>query len=230
MWWERAGTKEPCIITACEDVVSLWKPLDSMQWEKVHTWHFTEVCPSLRSKKWICVICDVNEQFNRVLWLFIANSCSNIYCDWDISDLKFTWSTTCPPSRLQHYPNALFASSCLPAGGVLQPVYWEACIICLLSSLMAKLLIITFLLHQSTFLFSMYYLYSSSYWLNYYYYYLTSVCLCLIYECGYVHECGSLKTAFRNHSFLPVWVSGIELRSPLIWKIFLPVEPSYQPV
>ncbi|XP_032748625.1 partner and localizer of BRCA2 isoform X4 [Rattus rattus] len=43
MWWERAGTKEPCIITACEDVVSLWKPLDSMQWEKVHTWHFTEV-------------------------------------------------------------------------------------------------------------------------------------------------------------------------------------------
>ncbi|XP_052055807.1 partner and localizer of BRCA2 [Apodemus sylvaticus] len=43
MWWERAGTKEPCIITACEDVVSLWKPLNSLQWEKVHTWHFTEV-------------------------------------------------------------------------------------------------------------------------------------------------------------------------------------------
>ncbi|XP_029396060.1 partner and localizer of BRCA2 [Mus pahari] len=43
MWWERAGTKEPCIITACEDEVSLWKPLNSLQWEKVHTWHFTEV-------------------------------------------------------------------------------------------------------------------------------------------------------------------------------------------
>ncbi|XP_031244032.1 partner and localizer of BRCA2 isoform X2 [Mastomys coucha] len=43
MWWERAGTKEPCIITACEDVVSLWKPLNSLQWEKAHTWHFTEV-------------------------------------------------------------------------------------------------------------------------------------------------------------------------------------------
>uniref|UniRef100_A0A8C8URL1 Partner and localizer of BRCA2 n=1 Tax=Peromyscus maniculatus bairdii TaxID=230844 RepID=A0A8C8URL1_PERMB len=43
VWWERAAAKEPCIITACEDVVSLWKPLDTLQWEKVHTWHFTEV-------------------------------------------------------------------------------------------------------------------------------------------------------------------------------------------
>ncbi|XP_027241912.1 partner and localizer of BRCA2 isoform X3 [Cricetulus griseus] len=43
VWWERAGVKEPCIITACEDVVSLWKPLDTLQWEKVHTWQFTEV-------------------------------------------------------------------------------------------------------------------------------------------------------------------------------------------
>ncbi|XP_021496319.1 partner and localizer of BRCA2 [Meriones unguiculatus] len=43
MWWERAGAKEPCIVTACEDVVSLWKPLDTLQWEKVHTWHFTEI-------------------------------------------------------------------------------------------------------------------------------------------------------------------------------------------
>ncbi|XP_006148362.1 partner and localizer of BRCA2 isoform X3 [Tupaia chinensis] len=43
MWWERAGCKEPCIITACEDVVSLWKPLDTWQWEEIYTWHFTEV-------------------------------------------------------------------------------------------------------------------------------------------------------------------------------------------
>ncbi|KAM7329284.1 hypothetical protein ACRRTK_010897 [Alexandromys fortis] len=43
VWWDRAGAKEPCIVTACEDVVSLWKPLDALQWEKVHTWHFTEV-------------------------------------------------------------------------------------------------------------------------------------------------------------------------------------------
>ncbi|XP_035578114.1 partner and localizer of BRCA2, partial [Zalophus californianus] len=29
MWWERAGFKEPCIITACEYVVSLWTPLNT---------------------------------------------------------------------------------------------------------------------------------------------------------------------------------------------------------
>uniref|UniRef100_A0A8D1WWF8 Partner and localiser of BRCA2 WD40 domain-containing protein n=1 Tax=Sus scrofa TaxID=9823 RepID=A0A8D1WWF8_PIG len=43
MWWETAGFKEPCIITACEYVVSLWKPLDTWQWEKMYSWHFTEV-------------------------------------------------------------------------------------------------------------------------------------------------------------------------------------------
>ncbi|XP_012997677.1 partner and localizer of BRCA2 isoform X2 [Cavia porcellus] len=43
MWWEEADFREPCIITACEYVVSLWKPVDPCQWEKIHTWHFTEV-------------------------------------------------------------------------------------------------------------------------------------------------------------------------------------------
>ncbi|XP_053412893.1 partner and localizer of BRCA2 isoform X2 [Nycticebus coucang] len=43
MWWEIAGFKEPCIITACEYVVSLWKPLDAWEWKNIYTWHFTEV-------------------------------------------------------------------------------------------------------------------------------------------------------------------------------------------
>ncbi|KAK2494042.1 hypothetical protein MC885_008057 [Smutsia gigantea] len=43
MWWEIAGFREPCIITACEYVVSLWKPLDTWQWEKIYSWHFAEV-------------------------------------------------------------------------------------------------------------------------------------------------------------------------------------------
>ncbi|KAM5227709.1 partner and localizer of BRCA2-like [Ctenodactylus gundi] len=43
LWWGQAGFKEPCIVTACEYVVSLWKPLDAWQWEKIYTWHFTEV-------------------------------------------------------------------------------------------------------------------------------------------------------------------------------------------
>ncbi|XP_030740228.2 partner and localizer of BRCA2 isoform X2 [Echinops telfairi] len=43
MWWDSTGSKESCIITACEYAVSLWKPLDTWQWEKVYTWHFTEI-------------------------------------------------------------------------------------------------------------------------------------------------------------------------------------------
>ncbi|XP_037363311.1 partner and localizer of BRCA2 isoform X2 [Talpa occidentalis] len=43
VWWEIAGSKEPCIVTACEYVVSLWKPLGAWQWEKTYSWHFTEV-------------------------------------------------------------------------------------------------------------------------------------------------------------------------------------------
>lgn len=54
MWWEIAGLKEPCIITACEYVVSLWKPLDTWQWEKIYSWHFTEVSQNLRGERDLC--------------------------------------------------------------------------------------------------------------------------------------------------------------------------------
>lgn len=50
-WWEIAGFKEPCIITACEYVVSLWKPLDAWQWEKIYSWHFTEVNQNLIAER-----------------------------------------------------------------------------------------------------------------------------------------------------------------------------------
>nr|XP_030727370.1 partner and localizer of BRCA2 isoform X7 [Globicephala melas] len=43
MWWEIAGFRERCIVTACEYVVSLWKPRDTWQWEKIYSWHFAEV-------------------------------------------------------------------------------------------------------------------------------------------------------------------------------------------
>lgn len=57
MWWEIAGVKEPCIVTACEYAVSLWKPLDTGQWEKMYSWHFAEVSPSL--KEIFAVICMI---------------------------------------------------------------------------------------------------------------------------------------------------------------------------
>ncbi|XP_054247265.1 partner and localizer of BRCA2 [Indicator indicator] len=42
-WWEAAGCRELCVVTACENCVSLWKPLASDCWGKVHTWHLGEV-------------------------------------------------------------------------------------------------------------------------------------------------------------------------------------------
>ncbi|KAM7148852.1 partner and localizer of BRCA2 isoform 6-T6 [Molossus nigricans] len=43
VWWEVAGVKQPCIVTACEYAVSLWKPLDPGQWREMYSWLFTEV-------------------------------------------------------------------------------------------------------------------------------------------------------------------------------------------
>ncbi|XP_054036540.1 partner and localizer of BRCA2 [Dryobates pubescens] len=42
-WWEAAGCRELCVVTACESCVSLWKPLASDCWGKVHTWQLGEV-------------------------------------------------------------------------------------------------------------------------------------------------------------------------------------------
>ncbi|KAM6407462.1 partner and localizer of BRCA2 [Rhynochetos jubatus] len=43
MWWEAAGSRELCVVTACESSVSLWKPLASDGWGKVYTWQLGEI-------------------------------------------------------------------------------------------------------------------------------------------------------------------------------------------
>ncbi|KFU93340.1 Partner and localizer of BRCA2, partial [Chaetura pelagica] len=43
MWWGAAGSRELCVVTACESSVSLWKPLASDHWEKLHTWQLGEI-------------------------------------------------------------------------------------------------------------------------------------------------------------------------------------------
>ncbi|NWS39439.1 PALB2 protein, partial [Probosciger aterrimus] len=43
MWWEAAGCRELCVVTACESSVSLWKPLGPDHWGKVYTWQFREI-------------------------------------------------------------------------------------------------------------------------------------------------------------------------------------------
>ncbi|XP_010718097.2 partner and localizer of BRCA2 [Meleagris gallopavo] len=43
VWWEAAGCRELCVVTACESSVSLWKPQALDCWEKVYTWQLGEI-------------------------------------------------------------------------------------------------------------------------------------------------------------------------------------------
>ncbi|XP_030339127.1 partner and localizer of BRCA2 isoform X2 [Strigops habroptila] len=43
MWWEAAGCRELCVVTACESSVSLWKPLGPNCWGRVYTWQLGEI-------------------------------------------------------------------------------------------------------------------------------------------------------------------------------------------
>ncbi|NXK17265.1 PALB2 protein, partial [Arenaria interpres] len=43
MWWDAAGCRELCVVTACENSVSLWKPLASDRWGKVYTWQIGKI-------------------------------------------------------------------------------------------------------------------------------------------------------------------------------------------
>ncbi|NWR32961.1 PALB2 protein, partial [Tachuris rubrigastra] len=43
VWWEAAGCKELCVVTASESSVSLWEPLAPSHWGKVCTWHLGEI-------------------------------------------------------------------------------------------------------------------------------------------------------------------------------------------
>ncbi|KFV45863.1 Partner and localizer of BRCA2, partial [Gavia stellata] len=60
MWWEAAGRRELCVVTACESSVSLWKPLASDRWAKVYTWQLGEIpviqiVPLLDTCNLVCV-------------------------------------------------------------------------------------------------------------------------------------------------------------------------------
>ncbi|NXP47255.1 PALB2 protein, partial [Heliornis fulica] len=43
MWWEATGSRELCVVTACESSVSIWKPLASDCWAKIYTWELAEI-------------------------------------------------------------------------------------------------------------------------------------------------------------------------------------------
>ncbi|KFP23485.1 Partner and localizer of BRCA2, partial [Colius striatus] len=43
VWWDGAGCRELCVVTAAESSVSLWKPLVPDRWGKVYTWQLGEI-------------------------------------------------------------------------------------------------------------------------------------------------------------------------------------------
>ncbi|NXS93494.1 PALB2 protein, partial [Jacana jacana] len=43
VWWDAAGCRELCVVTAFENSVSLWKLLASDHWGKVYTWQVGEI-------------------------------------------------------------------------------------------------------------------------------------------------------------------------------------------
>ncbi|NWZ26212.1 PALB2 protein, partial [Asarcornis scutulata] len=60
VWWEAAGCRELCVVTACENSVSLWKPLAPNHWGKVYTWQLGEIpviqiIPLLDTCNLICI-------------------------------------------------------------------------------------------------------------------------------------------------------------------------------
>ncbi|NXG06487.1 PALB2 protein, partial [Sakesphorus luctuosus] len=43
VWWEAAGCRELCVVTASESSVSLWEPLAPNHWRKIYTWQLGEI-------------------------------------------------------------------------------------------------------------------------------------------------------------------------------------------
>ncbi|XP_071426978.1 partner and localizer of BRCA2 isoform X2 [Pithys albifrons albifrons] len=43
VWWEAAGCRELCVVTASESSVSLWEPLVPNHWRKIYTWQLEEI-------------------------------------------------------------------------------------------------------------------------------------------------------------------------------------------
>ncbi|KAM6299284.1 partner and localizer of BRCA2 [Aegotheles albertisi] len=43
VWWEAAGSRELCVVTACESSVCLWKPLAPDRWGKLYAWQLGDI-------------------------------------------------------------------------------------------------------------------------------------------------------------------------------------------
>ncbi|KFQ65201.1 Partner and localizer of BRCA2, partial [Pelecanus crispus] len=79
MWWEAAGSRELCVVTACESSVSLWKPLASDHWGKVYTWQLGEIpviqiVPLPDTCNLVCIALGDLEIGEIRLWLYSSEN------------------------------------------------------------------------------------------------------------------------------------------------------------
>ncbi|NXS66064.1 PALB2 protein, partial [Pandion haliaetus] len=78
MWWEAAGCRELCVVTACESSVSLWKPLASDRWGKVYTWQLGEIpviqiVPLPDTCNLVCIALG-DLEIGEIRWLLLYSS------------------------------------------------------------------------------------------------------------------------------------------------------------
>ncbi|NWY56998.1 PALB2 protein, partial [Chionis minor] len=78
MWWEAAGCRELCVVTACESSVSLWKPLASDRWRKVYTWQVGEIpviqiVPLPDTCNLVCIALG-DLEIGEIRWLLLYSS------------------------------------------------------------------------------------------------------------------------------------------------------------
>ncbi|NXG55502.1 PALB2 protein, partial [Hemiprocne comata] len=78
MWWGAAGSRELCVVTASESSVSLWKPLASDRWGKLHTWQLREIpviqiVPLPDTCNLVCVALGELE-IGEIRWLLLYSS------------------------------------------------------------------------------------------------------------------------------------------------------------
>ncbi|KAF1461785.1 Partner and localizer of BRCA2, partial [Pygoscelis antarcticus] len=83
MWWEAAGSRGLCVVTACESSVSLWKPLASDRWGKVYTWQLGEIpviqiVPLPDTCNLVCIALG-DLEIGEIRWLLLYSSESDSF-------------------------------------------------------------------------------------------------------------------------------------------------------
>uniref|UniRef100_A0A8D0FTX9 Partner and localizer of BRCA2 n=1 Tax=Strix occidentalis caurina TaxID=311401 RepID=A0A8D0FTX9_STROC len=78
VWWEAAGCRELCVVTASESSVSLWKPLPAARWGRVYTWLFGEIpviqiVPLPDTCNLVCIALG-DLEIGEIRWLLLYSS------------------------------------------------------------------------------------------------------------------------------------------------------------